>query len=187
MCVECGTVLSVSSSPVALQERAFIREQIAAGKDKQQIKAALVEEYGEGVLADPAARGFNADAVDRPDRARRCSPRSGSASRSALARATPTRARGGAAAAAERRGRAAPGRGARPVTEGARPHRHRRLRGRLRLVHLALRAAARAGLPVGGLGRVAGRHAPASAACSRSCCPRSSSACRSRRSSSRSG
>ena len=58
MCVECGTVLSVSSSPVALQERAFIREQIAAGKDKAQIKAALVDEYGEDVLA--AARGATA-------------------------------------------------------------------------------------------------------------------------------
>ena len=60
MCVECGTVLSVSSSPVALQERAFIREQIAAGKDKAQIKAALVDEYGEEILAKPEADGFNA-------------------------------------------------------------------------------------------------------------------------------
>jgi cytochrome c-type biogenesis protein CcmH len=60
MCVECGTVLSVSSSPVALQERAFIREQIEAGKDKKQIMAALVEEYGEGVLAEPDRKGFNA-------------------------------------------------------------------------------------------------------------------------------
>ena len=60
MCVECGTVLSVSNSPVALQERAFIREQIAAGKDQAQIKAALVGEYGEEVLAQPEADGFNA-------------------------------------------------------------------------------------------------------------------------------
>lgn len=60
MCVECGTVLSVSSSPVALQERQFIREQIAAGKDKEQIMAALVDEYGEGVLAEPGREGFNA-------------------------------------------------------------------------------------------------------------------------------
>ena len=60
MCVECGTVLSVSNSPVALQERAFIREQIAAGKDKAQIKAALVDQYGEEVLAQPEADGFNA-------------------------------------------------------------------------------------------------------------------------------
>ena len=67
MCVECGTVLSVSNSPVALQERDFIREQIAAGKDKEQIKAALVAEYGEEVLADPGRR-LQRDAVDRPDR-----------------------------------------------------------------------------------------------------------------------
>jgi cytochrome c-type biogenesis protein CcmH len=60
MCIECGTVLSVSNSPVAQQERQFIREQIAAGKDKEQIKAALVEEYGEGVLAEPGRDGFNA-------------------------------------------------------------------------------------------------------------------------------
>ena len=50
MCVECGTVLSVSNSPVALQERQFIRDQIAAGKTKDEIKAALVDEYGEEVL-----------------------------------------------------------------------------------------------------------------------------------------
>jgi len=50
----------VSNSPVALQEREFIREQIAAGKDKAQIKAALVDEYGEEVLAQPEADGFNA-------------------------------------------------------------------------------------------------------------------------------
>jgi len=53
MCVECGTVLAVSNSPVAQQERAFIRQQIAAGKDKEQIKAALVDEYGEDVIANP--------------------------------------------------------------------------------------------------------------------------------------
>jgi cytochrome c-type biogenesis protein CcmH len=59
MCVECGTVLSVSNSPVAEQERAFIRQQIAQGKDKQQIKAALVDQYGDDVLADPGTGGFN--------------------------------------------------------------------------------------------------------------------------------
>ena len=59
MCVECGTVLSVSSSPVAQQERDFIRDQIALGKDKEQIKAALVEEYGDFVLARPGSDGFN--------------------------------------------------------------------------------------------------------------------------------
>ena len=53
MCIECGTVLSVSNSPVALQEREFIRDQIDAGKSKDQIMAALVDEYGEDVIADP--------------------------------------------------------------------------------------------------------------------------------------
>jgi cytochrome c-type biogenesis protein CcmH len=60
MCVECGTPLAVSQSPVANQERAFIREQIAAGKAKAQIKAALVGEYGEQVLAEPGSGGFDA-------------------------------------------------------------------------------------------------------------------------------
>jgi cytochrome c-type biogenesis protein CcmH len=53
MCIECGTVLSVSNSPVAQQERQFIRDEIAAGKNKQQIKAALVDQYGDDVIADP--------------------------------------------------------------------------------------------------------------------------------------
>ncbi len=53
MCVECGTALNVSSSPVADQERAFIRDRIAEGMSKEQIKAALVEEYGPDVIAEP--------------------------------------------------------------------------------------------------------------------------------------
>jgi len=60
MCVECGTPLVVSQSPVANQERAFIEQQIAAGRTKAQIKAALVDEYGEQVLAEPGGKGFDA-------------------------------------------------------------------------------------------------------------------------------
>ncbi len=60
MCVECGTPLVVSQSPVANQERAFIEQQIAAGKSKAQIKAALVDEYGDQVLAEPGGDGFDA-------------------------------------------------------------------------------------------------------------------------------
>ena len=56
MCVECGTALNVSTSAVADQERAFIRRQIAMGKDKQEIKDALVDQYGPGVLASPRRR-----------------------------------------------------------------------------------------------------------------------------------
>ena len=59
MCVECGTALNISESVVADQERAFIRRQIAQGRDKEQIKAALVDEFGPGVLALPERDGFN--------------------------------------------------------------------------------------------------------------------------------
>ena len=59
MCVECGTALNVSSSPVADREREFIRRRIAEGKSKVEIKAALVEEYGPRVLAVPEGGGFD--------------------------------------------------------------------------------------------------------------------------------
>ena len=53
MCTICGTTLQLSSSPQAERERVFINELIAQGKTKDQIKAALVDEYGEDVIADP--------------------------------------------------------------------------------------------------------------------------------------
>jgi cytochrome c-type biogenesis protein CcmH len=59
MCVECGTPLEVSQSPVANQERALIRRAIAAGRTKAQIKEELVAQYGTAVLADPAGGGVN--------------------------------------------------------------------------------------------------------------------------------
>ena len=62
MCVECRTALNVSQSPVADQERAFIRELIAEGKTKEQIKAALVDAYGPDVLAEPESKGFDVTA-----------------------------------------------------------------------------------------------------------------------------
>jgi cytochrome c-type biogenesis protein CcmH/NrfF len=58
MCVECGTALNVSTSPVANQERDLIRRLIAEGKTKAQIKAALVDSYGPDVLAEPSDSGF---------------------------------------------------------------------------------------------------------------------------------
>jgi cytochrome c-type biogenesis protein CcmH len=58
MCVECGTALNVSTSPVANQERDLIRRMIAQGKTKAQIKAALVDSYGPDVLAEPADSGI---------------------------------------------------------------------------------------------------------------------------------
>ncbi|HEX5616984.1 MAG TPA: cytochrome c-type biogenesis protein CcmH, partial [Solirubrobacteraceae bacterium] len=62
MCVECRTALNVSTAPVANQERAFIREKIAQGLTKQEIKDALVEAYGPDVLATPEAKGFDLSA-----------------------------------------------------------------------------------------------------------------------------
>jgi cytochrome c-type biogenesis protein CcmH len=59
MCVECNTALNISSAPVADQERAFIRDRIAEGMTKEEIKAALVEEYGPDVLAEPSGEGFD--------------------------------------------------------------------------------------------------------------------------------
>jgi cytochrome c-type biogenesis protein CcmH len=58
MCLECGTALNVSTSDVAEQERDFIAQLIAEGKTKPQIKAALVDEYGPRVLAEPQDDGF---------------------------------------------------------------------------------------------------------------------------------
>jgi cytochrome c-type biogenesis protein CcmH len=59
MCVECGTALNVSTSPVADREREFIRRRIEEGMSKPEIKAALVEEYGPKVLAVPEGGGFD--------------------------------------------------------------------------------------------------------------------------------
>ena len=59
VCPTCNTTLAMSDSPVADRMRAFIRRRIAAGDTKSEIKAKLVAEFGEGVLAAPPARGFN--------------------------------------------------------------------------------------------------------------------------------
>jgi len=58
MCLECGTALNVSNSKVADQERTYIAELIAQGMTKQQVKDALVAEYGPRVLAEPSDSGF---------------------------------------------------------------------------------------------------------------------------------
>ncbi|HVY97102.1 MAG TPA: cytochrome c-type biogenesis protein [Solirubrobacterales bacterium] len=62
MCPVCGTLLQLAESPQALREKAFVRRLIAEGKTKQQIKDALVAEYGEEVLALPKGKGFNLSA-----------------------------------------------------------------------------------------------------------------------------
>ena len=59
MCTICGTLLEESQSPQADRERALIRRLIAQGKTKQEIKDALVAQYGEQVLATPGTSGFD--------------------------------------------------------------------------------------------------------------------------------
>ena len=53
MCPTCGLPLSHSFSPQAERERKFILTQIESGKDKEQIKQALVAEFGSEILAEP--------------------------------------------------------------------------------------------------------------------------------------
>ncbi len=53
MCVACGTALNISQAPSADAEREFIRKRIAEGLSKDEIKDALVAEYGPKVLAEP--------------------------------------------------------------------------------------------------------------------------------------
>jgi cytochrome c-type biogenesis protein CcmH len=59
MCTICGTLLAESQSPQSERERALIRRLIARGEDKEQIKNALVAQYGSNVLALPEGGGFN--------------------------------------------------------------------------------------------------------------------------------
>ena len=59
MCPVCGTALNVAESPQANDERRFIRNLIARGESKDQIKEALVREYGRSVLAVPKSSGFD--------------------------------------------------------------------------------------------------------------------------------
>jgi cytochrome c-type biogenesis protein CcmH len=51
--------LEQSNSPVAERMRAFIRQRIAAGDTKSEIKEKLVAQFGEQVLAAPPKSGFN--------------------------------------------------------------------------------------------------------------------------------
>ena len=59
MCPTCGTVLAHAFSPQAERQRLFIRAQIEQGRTKEQIKDALVAEFGEDVLATPRDEGFD--------------------------------------------------------------------------------------------------------------------------------
>ena len=60
MCPICGVPLELAiEAPQAQREREFIRELIAEGKTKEEIKDALVVEFGDEVLAVPGTEGFD--------------------------------------------------------------------------------------------------------------------------------
>ena len=59
MCPVCGTSLGLATeAPQAQRQRAFIERLIADCRSKEEVKAALVEEFGDEVLAEPGDDGF---------------------------------------------------------------------------------------------------------------------------------
>jgi cytochrome c-type biogenesis protein CcmH len=66
MCVTCKVPLNIAEGAQPDSERARIRELIAQGKTKEQIKRVLVVEYGEQVLALPDEGGFGLTAYVVP-------------------------------------------------------------------------------------------------------------------------
>lgn len=58
VCPVCETTLDQSTAPVAERMKTFLRIRIAAGDTEQEIKDALVAEFGPGVLATPPKGGF---------------------------------------------------------------------------------------------------------------------------------
>jgi cytochrome c-type biogenesis protein CcmH/NrfF len=60
MCPICGVTLELATeAPQAIQQREFIRDRIAEGMTKDEIKDALVAEFGKSVLAVPDTEGFD--------------------------------------------------------------------------------------------------------------------------------
>ena len=58
VCPVCDTTLDTSSAPVALRMKAVIRQRIAEGATKSEIKSELVADFGPGVLETPPRQGL---------------------------------------------------------------------------------------------------------------------------------
>lgn len=59
-CPVCqGLSIQDSPSELALQMRAVVRDQLAAGRTPDEVKAYFVDKYGEWILLQPEPRGFN--------------------------------------------------------------------------------------------------------------------------------
>ena len=60
MCPVCpGESIDQSQNPLAVQMRAIVLEQLQEGRTEGEIKAFFVERYGDSVLLEPPASGFN--------------------------------------------------------------------------------------------------------------------------------
>jgi cytochrome c-type biogenesis protein CcmH len=58
MCQVCGVPLVLANSPEANRERAFITTLVKRCDSVSQIEAAMVTQYGPGILAGPGSGGF---------------------------------------------------------------------------------------------------------------------------------
>lgn len=66
MCPVCGTLLQLAEAPQAQRQKVFIARLIDEGRSEEQIKDALVAEYGKEVLALPEGKGFSLSAYVVP-------------------------------------------------------------------------------------------------------------------------
>src|SRR5215207_11470350 len=67
MCPVCGTSLGLArEAPQARRERAYIARLVKRCHSKDEIKAALVAQFGDSVLALPSKDGFNLSAYVAP-------------------------------------------------------------------------------------------------------------------------
>ncbi len=59
-CPVCqGLSIQDSPSELAVQMRGVVRDQLAAGRTPEDVKQYFVEKYGEWILLEPEAHGFN--------------------------------------------------------------------------------------------------------------------------------
>jgi cytochrome c-type biogenesis protein CcmH len=58
ICPVCESTLDTSNAEIARRMKVRIRQRIAAGATKSEIKAEFVRDFGPGVLAVPPKRGF---------------------------------------------------------------------------------------------------------------------------------
>lgn len=59
-CVVCqGLSIEDSPSELARQMRDIVKEQLRSGKSEEEVRAYFISKYGEWILLEPKARGFN--------------------------------------------------------------------------------------------------------------------------------